>query len=68
MDRGDSGDNNDALIGGLGNDNANGELGVSTVSGGEESNALLQAGDTLPGRASEINDALTIIAIRITGG
>ena len=56
------GDDNDALIGGLGNDSFDGEFGVDSVTGGEGGNALPQAGDTMPGTASEINDALTIIA------
>ncbi len=62
MDGDRSGDNNDALIGGLGNDNTNGEFGVNTVSSGEGSNALPRARDTLPGTASETNDTLTIIS------
>ena len=56
-----SGEDSDSLVGGLGNDNVDGEFGVDSVTGGAGGNALPQAGDTLPGTISEINDALTII-------
>jgi Ca2+-binding RTX toxin-like protein len=55
------GDDNDSLVGGVGNDNVDGEFGVDSVTGGAGGDALPQAGDTLPGTISEINDALTII-------
>lgn len=52
----------DSLVGGLGDDSVDGQDGDDSVTGGVGDNAPFQAGDTVAGSATEINDALKIIA------
>ena len=55
------GNDKDSLVGGLGNDSVDGGLGDDSVTGGAGNGAAPEAGDTVIGSNTEINNALQIV-------